>query len=323
MPRGITFPDILGTVGHTPLVWLKRVIPQHHGKVLVKCEFFNPLSSVKDRIGRAMIEAAEQSGELTAGSHIIEPTSGNTGIALAFVAATKGYRLTLAIPDSMSHERRALLRGLGADFVLTPAAEGMSGAIRQANELLRDTPNAWMPRQFENPANPRIHETTTGPEIWTDTRGKVDIIVAGVGTGGTITGVTRYLRRKLSHVQAVAVEPQESPVISGGKSGAHGIQGIGAGFVPLNLDVGLLDRVEIVSTEQAYDWARRLARLEGLLGGISTGANVAVAARLAARPENRDKTIVTFACSSGERYLSTPLYDLMGMPPLSASLVHI
>ena len=323
MPRGITFPDILGTVGHTPLVWLKRVIPEHHGKVLVKCEFFNPLSSVKDRIGRAMIEAAEQSGELTEGSHIIEPTSGNTGIALAFVAAAKGYRLTLAIPDSMSHERRALLRGLGADFVLTPAAEGMPGAIRQANELLRETPNAWMPRQFENPANPKIHETTTGPEIWTDTRGKVDIVVAGVGTGGTITGVTRYLRRKLSRVQAIAVEPQESPVISGGKSGAHGIQGIGAGFVPLNLDVGLLDRVEIVGTEQAYEWARRLARHEGLLGGISTGANVAVAARLAARPENHDKTIVTFACSSGERYLSTPLYDLMGMPQLSASLVHI
>lgn len=323
MPCGTTFPSILSTVGRTPLVWLRRVIPPNHGKVLVKCEFFNPLSSVKDRIGRAMIEAAEQSGELAEGSHIIEPTSGNTGIALAFVAATKGYRLTLAIPDSMSHERRALLRSLGADFVLTPAAEGMQGAIRQANELVRDIPNAWMPHQFDNPANPKIHETTTGPEIWTDTGGKVDIIVAGVGTGGTITGVTRYLRSKFSRLKSVAVEPQESPVISGGKPGAHGIQGIGAGFVPHNLDVGLLDHVETASTEEAYHWARSLARQEGVLGGISTGANVAVAARLAARPENHDKTIVTFACSSGERYLSTPLYDLMGMPPLTAVLAHI
>lgn len=322
MPRGTIFPGILGTVGHTPLVWLNRVIPSHHGKVLVKCEFFNPLSSVKDRIGRAMIEAAEQAGELSAASHIIEPTSGNTGIALAFVAATKGYRLTLAIPDSMSHERRALLRGLGADFVLTPASEGMQGAIRRAHEMLQEVPKSWMPRQFENPANPRIHETTTGPEIWTDTRGKVDIVVAGVGTGGTITGVTRFLRSKNVHVQAVAVEPQESAVISGGRPGPHGIQGIGAGFVPLNLDTSLLDRVEVVSTDQAFEWARRLASEEGLLGGISTGANVAVAARLAARPENRDKTIVTFACSSGERYLSTPLYDLIGMPKLNASMVN-
>jgi cysteine synthase A len=291
--------------------------------VLVKCEFFNPLSSVKDRIGRAMIEAAEQSGEIDEDTHIIEPTSGNTGVALAFVAAAKGYKLTLAIPDSMSHERRALLLGLGADFVLTPAADGMKGAIRRANDLLEETPNGWMPRQFENAANPRIHETTTGPEIWTDTRGRVDIVVAGVGTGGTITGVTRYLRRKNPQIKAIAVEPEESPVISGGKAGPHRIQGIGAGFVPPNLDVGLLDGIETISSDEAFDWARRLARQEGLLGGISSGANVAVAARLAARPENHGKTIVTFACSSGERYLSTPLYELIGMPPLSKSLVQI
>jgi cysteine synthase len=323
MPHTIMIPDILGTIGRTPLVRLRRVIPPHHGTVLVKCEFFNPLSSVKDRIGRAMIEAAEQSGELSAGSHIIEPTSGNTGIALAFVAATRGYRLTLAIPDSMSYERRALLRGLGADFVLTPAAEGMEGAMRRAHELLAETPRGWMPRQFDNPANPRTHETTTGPEIWADTRGNVDLVVAGVGTGGTITGVTRYLRRRQPRLQAVAVEPQESPVISGGTSGPHGIQGIGAGFVPHNLDVTLVDGVETVTTETAYQWARRLACEEGLLGGISTGANVAVAARLAARAENRDKTIVTFACSSGERYLSTPLYDLIGMPALTSAIAHI
>jgi cysteine synthase A len=323
MPHGIIFPDILGTIGHSPLVALKRVIPQHHARVLVKCEFFNPLSSVKDRIGRAMIEAAELAGEIDPQTHIIEPTSGNTGIALAFVAAAKGYQLTLVIPESMSHERRALLLGLGADFILTPASEGMKGAIRRAHQLLAETDRGWMPRQFENPANPRIHETTTGPEIWTDTRGKVDIIVAGVGTGGTITGVTRYLRRKNPNLQAIAVEPAESPVISGGSAGSHLIQGIGAGFIPPNLDVQLLSGVETISSEEACHWARRLAREEGLLGGISSGANLGVAARLAERPENRGKTIVTFACSSGERYLSTGLYQLIGMPPLEQSLVQI
>jgi cysteine synthase A len=321
MAYGITFPGILAAIGHTPLVQLGRVIPQRHARVLVKCEFFNPLSSVKDRIGRAMIEAAEQSGELHADSHIIEPTSGNTGIALAFAAAAKGYRLTLAIPESMSHERRALLRGLGADFHLTPSAEGMRGAMRRAEELLVSTPNGWMPRQFENPANPRIHRLTTGPEIWIDSQGQVDVVVAGVGTGGTITGVTRYLRKHKSGIRAIAVEPAESPVISGGVPGKHGIQGIGAGFIPKNLDASLLDGVETVSTEEAYRWARRLAREEGLLGGISTGANVAVAARLAARPEYAGKTIVTFASSSGERYLSTPLYELVGMPDLPPALV--
>jgi len=317
MTHGITYPDILGTIGGTPLIWLKRVIPPNHGRVLVKCEFLNPLASVKDRIGRAMVDEAELSGEIGEGTHIIEPTSGNTGIALAFVAAARGYKLTLVMPDSMSVERRATLTAMGAKYVLSPAAAGMNGAISRARELAASTPNSWMPRQFENPANPRIHELTTGPELWTDTQGNVDIVVAGVGTGGTITGVTRYLRTKNPRVQAIAVEPSESPVISGGLPGSHRIQGIGAGFVPANLDTSLLDDVEAVSSDEAFRWARRLATEEGLFGGISTGANLAAAARLAARPSNRNKIIVTFACSAGERYLSTPLYQLVGMPRLA------
>lgn len=313
MPRGTCFPDILATIGHTPLVYLRRVLPVGSARVLVKCEFFNPLASVKDRIGRAMIEAAEQAGQLWPGSHIIEPTSGNTGIALAFAAAVKGYRLTLTIPDSMSQERRALLLALGAEYVLTPASEGMTGAVKKAQELLGEIPHAWMPSQFENPANPRMHEQATGPEIWIDTQGKVDIIVAGVGTGGTITGVTRYLRTRNPKIEAIAVEPEESAVISGGRPGSHRIQGIGAGFVPKNLDRSLLTGVETISSDEAFHWARTIAKKEGLLVGISSGANIAVAARLASRPENAGKTIVTFACSSGERYLSTPLYQLIGM----------
>lgn len=321
MAYGVIHPSILGAIGNTPLVLLKRVVPRDHARVLLKCEFFNPLSSVKDRIGRAMIEAAEQSGRLHPESHIIEPTSGNTGIALAFAAAAKGYKLTLAIPESMSQERRALLRGLGADFFLTPAAEGMRGAMARAEELLAATPNGWMPRQFENAANPRIHRLTTGPEIWVDSRGQIDIVVAGVGTGGTITGVSRYLKKRRADIRSIAVEPAESPVISGGSAGKHGIQGIGAGFIPENLDMSLLDGVETVETEEAYRWARRLAREEGIPAGISTGANVAAAARLAALPENAGKTIVTFASSSGERYLSTPLYQLIGMSSLPPALV--
>ena len=323
MPRGIAFPDVLGTVGHTPLVGLKRIVPAGCARILVKCEYFNPLGSVKDRIGRAMIEDAEQRGLLNETTLIIEPTSGNTGIALAFVAAAKGYPLALVMPESMSHERRALLLALGAEFVLTPAEHGMRGAILQAQELLEKEPNAWMPRQFENPANPKIHETTTGPEIWTDTQGKVDVIVAAVGTGGTITGSTRYLRRKNPNLIAIAVEPEESPVISGGSPGPHMIQGVGAGFLPKNLDKSLLNEVQTVSSDEAFYWARRLAREEGLLGGISSGANIAAAIRIGSRPEFRDKTIVTFACSSGERYLSTPLYELIGMPLPSTSTVHI
>jgi len=312
--------SILSTVGNTPLVGLQRIIPPGGARVLVKCEFFNPLSSVKDRIGLAMVEHAEHQGELHADSHIIEPTSGNTGVALAFVAAAKGYRLTLAIPESMSHERRALLRGLGADFVLTPAEEGMRGAVERAEELFDSFPNTWMPRQFDNPANPRVHRLTTGPEIWEATQGEVDIVVAGVGTGGTITGVTEYLRQRKPSVRAIAVEPAESPVISGGAPGKHGIQGIGAGFIPSNLNTSLLDGVEEVETEEAFYWARRLTREEGVLGGISSGANVAAAARVAARPENAGKTIVTFASSAGERYLSTSLYELVGLPELPRAL---
>jgi cysteine synthase A len=272
-------------------------------------EFFNPYSSVKDRIGRAMIEAAEKAGILTRETKIIEPTSGNTGIALAFVAAAKGYDLTLTMPESMSLERRGMLRALGAKLVLTPAKDGMKGAIAKAQELVDSTPNSWLPQQFENPANPEVHERTTGREIWEDTEGKVDFIVAGVGTGGTITGVTRYIRAKNKNFRAIAVEPADSPVISGGKPGPHKIQGIGAGFVPKNLDTGLLSGVETVSNEDAFAFARRLAAEEGILAGISTGANVAAAARVAAKPENRGKVIVTVAASFGERYLSTPLYQ--------------
>ena len=307
-PKGL-----LETVGRTPLLRLERALGAHHAAVFVKAEHRNPLGSVKDRIGLAMIEAAEADGSLVRGGRIIEPTSGNTGIALAFVAAAKGYPVTLTMPDSMSTERRALLLGLGADFVLTPATAGMRGAIERAEELLAATPGGWMPRQFENPANPAVHETTTGPEIWAATGGHVDILVAGVGTGGTITGASRFLKVQRPSLLSVAVEPAESAVLSGGPPGPHGIQGIGAGFVPKNLARSVVDAIETVTTAEAMDWARRLAREEGLLVGVSSGANVAVAQRLAARPEHAGKTIVTFACSTGERYLSTPLYQLIGM----------
>jgi cysteine synthase A len=310
MSRKKAYDSIIQTTFDTPLVKLTRIIPPEHAQVYLKLEFFNPYASVKDRIGRAMIETAENDGRLNKDTHIIEPTSGNTGIALAFIAAAKGYRLTLTMPESMSLERRALLQSLGASLVLTPAKEGMRGAINKAQELAAAGTNAWIPQQFENPANPAIHEATTGPEIWADTQGQVDILVAGVGTGGTITGVTRFLRRRNPDVRALAVEPADSPVISGGKPGPHKIQGIGAGFIPKNLDTSLLNGVETVTTDEAFTWARRLARQEGILGGISTGANVAAAARVAARPENRGKLVVTVAASFGERYLSTPLYDI-------------
>ena len=285
------------------------IIPPCHATVLLKLEFFNPLNSVKDRIGRAMIEAAERDGILTEDTQIIEPTSGNTGIALAFVAAAKGYHLTLTMPESMSLERRALLKVLGANLVLTPAKDGMKGAIAKAEELAGATPNSWIPQQFNNPANPEVHERTTGREIWDDTDGRVDIIVAGVGTGGTITGITRHIRSKNRSFQAIAVEPADSPVISGGKPGPHKIQGIGAGFIPKNLDTSLLNGVETVGNEEAFIWGRRVAREEGILGGISTGANIAAAVRVASRPENRGKVIVTIAASFGERYLSTALFE--------------
>jgi len=309
MSHGKLYCDIVATTYNTPLVKLNRIVPAGGATVLAKLEFFNPCHSVKDRIGRAMIEAAEKSGRLTPDTNIIEPTSGNTGIALAFVAAAKGYALTLTMPESMSLERRALLRAFGATLVLTPAKDGMRGAIARAEELAATTPNAWIPQQFDNPANPDVHERTTGPEIWEDTGGKVDVFVAGVGTGGTITGATRYLRTKNREIRAIAVEPADSPVISGGKPGPHKIQGIGAGFIPKNLDTSLLSGVETVTNDEAFTWARRMAKEEGILVGISSGGNVAAAVRLAALPENRNKVIVTIVPSFGERYLSTPLFE--------------
>ncbi|MFN7020783.1 MAG: cysteine synthase A [Phycisphaerales bacterium] len=312
------YANMMDCVGNTRLVRLNRVIPKGHAEVLLKLEFDNPLASVKDRIGKAMIEAAEREGRIRPrgargegdpGTHIIEPTSGNTGIALAFVCAAKGYRLTLTMPESMSLERRALLKHLGAELQLTPAEKGMRGAVAAATELQAATPDSFMPQQFDNPANPAIHEETTGPEIWADAGGNIDAIVAGVGTGGTITGVTRFIRRYKPDFKAIAVEPISSPVISGGQPGLHKIQGIGAGFVPRNLDTSLLSGIELVSNEEAFDWGRRLAREEGILGGISTGANVCVAARLAAKPEFKGKRLVTIACSFGERYLSTLLFQ--------------
>lgn len=309
--HGKTYDSIVDTCFNTPMVRLRRLVPAEHAAVLVKCEFFNPMASVKDRIAEAMITDAERRGVIHKDSHIIEPTSGNTGIALAFVCAGRGYRLTLAMPESMSMERRVMLRAMGANLVLTPAGDGMPGAMRKAEEILAAEPkgNGWMPQQFDNPANPAIHEHTTGPEVWNDTHGEIDMIVTGVGTGGTITGVTRHIRPLKPGFKAIAVEPAASPVISGGRPSPHKIQGIGAGFIPKNLDTSLLDGVETVTNDEAYEWTRRLAREEGIFAGISTGANVCAAARVAARPENRGKKIVTFACSFGERYLSTPLFE--------------
>jgi len=307
-----TYKNIIATTFNTPLVELGDLAPSG-SRILVKCEFFNPMASVKDRIGRAMIEAAEADGTLTPGTHVIEPTSGNTGIALAFVCAAKGYKLTLTMPESMSLERRALLRALGADLVLTPAGDGMKGAIHKASELVESNANAWMPQQFDNPANPRVHQETTAVEIDGDTGGAVDMIVTGVGTGGTITGVARHFKAKNPDFQAIAVEPVDSPVIAQTrageevKPGPHKIQGIGAGFVPRNLDLDVIDGTEPVSNDEAFEWARKLAAREGIFGGISTGGNVAAACRVAER--NPGKTIVTVACSFGERYLSTPMFE--------------
>lgn len=309
MPRGKTYDDVTRAMGDSPMVRINRLVPPDHATVFAKCEFYNPLNSVKDRIGVAMIEAGERDGHIKADTHIIEPTSGNTGIALAFVCAAKGYRLTLTMPESMSVERRALLRALGANLVLTPAADGMRGAIGRADEMVASEPNAWMPQQFNNPANPAIHEATTGPEIWEDSGHQIDAIIAGVGTGGTITGVARYIKARNPHFKAIAVEPIHSPVIGGGKPGPHRIQGIGAGFIPNNLDTTLVDEVMTVSNDEAFEWARNLAKVEGLMVGISSGANMAVAAKVAARPEYRGKRIVTIMPSLGERYLSTPLFE--------------
>jgi cysteine synthase A len=303
------FSDITLTIGRTPLVRLNKITHGLEAEVAVKCEFFNPLSSVKDRIGVAMIEAAEKDGLIVKGCTIIEPTSGNTGIALAFVCAARGYRLVLTMPETMSMERRVLLRMLGADLVLTPGTEGMSGAIRKAEELVKATPNSYMPQQFNNPANPEIHRRTTAVEIWDDTNGRVDIFVAGVGTGGTITGVGEVLKSRKPGVKCVAVEPVDSPVLSGGKPGPHKIQGIGAGFIPKVLNKAILDEVIKVANDDAFVMARRLPREEGILCGISSGANVWAAIELAKRHENKGKLIVTIAPSTGERYLTTPLAD--------------
>src|SRR5688572_25329486 len=313
------FNSIVETVGRTPLVKLNRVVDGAHARILLKCEFFNPLGSVKDRIGVSMIEDAERRGVLKKDTTIIEPTSGNTGIALAFVAAAKGYKLILTMPETMSLERRTLLAMLGAKLVLTPGTEGMKGAIARAEQLAKETPNAWIPQQFENPANPEIHKQTTAVEIWDDTNGTVDILVAAVGTGGTITGCYEVIKPKKPSFQAIAVEPKDSPVISQTlagqplKPGPHKIQGTGAGFVPKNLHLkdekGNPQIVECVqvANDDAFAMARRLAKEEGLLVGISTGANVIAAMEVARRPENKGKVIVTIACSTGERYLSTAL----------------
>jgi cysteine synthase A len=309
MSRNKTFQNVAEAVGDTPMIRINRIVPEGHAEVFAKCEFFNPLNSVKDRIGVAMIATGERDGLVSSKTHIIEPTSGNTGISLAFVCAAKGYRLTLTMPESMSVERRALLRALGAEIVLTPAAGGMNAAIEKAGELVAAGDNAWMPQQFNNPANPAIHEATTGPEIWADSGQNIDAIVAGVGTGGTITGVARYIKGKNSDFKAIAVEPADSPVIGGGKPGPHKIQGIGAGFIPQNLDTSLVDEAVTVSNEEAFQWARRLAREEGIMGGISSGANMCAAAKVAARPEFAGKRIVVIIPSLGERYLSTPLFE--------------
>ncbi|HEX4084383.1 MAG TPA: cysteine synthase A [Chthoniobacteraceae bacterium] len=316
---GKIYNDIVETVGHTPLVKLNRVTEGVDATILLKCEFFNPLGSVKDRIGMAMIEAAESEGIITKDTVIVEPTSGNTGIALAFVCAARGYKLILTMPETMSVERRTLLAMLGAKLVLTPGAEGMKGAISRAEDIVKNTPKAWMPQQFNNPANPAIHRKTTAEEIWDDTAGAVDILVAAVGTGGTISGCVEVIKPRKPSFQAIAVEPKESPVISQTlagqpvKPGRHKIQGTGAGFVPNNLHLKneegqdqITECVE-VTDDDAFNMARRIAKEEGILVGISTGANVWAAIEVAKRPENRGKTIVTIACSTGERYLSTPL----------------
>ncbi|MBI1367174.1 MAG: cysteine synthase A [Planctomycetes bacterium] len=307
--RSRTYNDIVATAFNTPMVRLNRIIPPSAAEVFVKCEFFNPLSSVKDRIGIAMIEAGERDGHIKPGTHIVEPTSGNTGIALAFVCAVRGYKLTLTMPETMSMERRALLRALGANLILTPDDQGMGAAIAKAIEITQTDKNAWMPMQFENPANPAIHEKTTGPEIWADSGHDIDAVVTGVGTGGTITGVTRFIRKHNPDFMSIAVEPVDSAVISGGRAGWHDIQGIGAGFIPKTCDTSLLDGVVTVSNDEAMEYARRLPREEGILGGISTGANVCAVAKAIEKFDLKGKRIVTFACSCGERYLSTAMFD--------------
>ncbi len=308
-----TYKDITGAIGRTPMVKINRII-QAPATVYAKLEFSNPLSSVKDRIGASMIEAGERDGRITPKTTIIEPTSGNTGIALAFVCAAKGYKLTLTMPESMSIERRAILKAHGASLVLTPAAEGMKGAISAAEKLIKETPNSFMPQQFENPANPEVHRRTTAQEIWNDTDGKADILVSGIGTGGTITGVGEVIKAKKPSFKCYAIEPESSPVITQkrqGKAlqpGKHMVQGIGAGFIPKILNLEVIDEVMLVTNEDAFAWARRAAKEEGILCGISSGAALSVADRVAHMPENKGKVIVVVLPSGGDRYISTPLF---------------
>jgi cysteine synthase A len=308
LPANAILSDITKTVGSTPLIQLRRIAGGLGATIAAKLEFQNPLGSVKDRIGVAMIDAAEAQGLITKETTLVEPTSGNTGIALAFVCAAKKYRLILTMPETMSIERRKLLKHLGAELVLTPGAEGMKGAISKAQEILKEVSNSYMPNQFANPANPEIHRRTTAEEIWGDTRGGVDIVVAGVGTGGTITGIAEVIKSRKPSFTAIAVEPAASPVLSGGKPGPHKIQGIGAGFIPEILNTKIIDEIVTVTNEEAFEVARDMAKLEGVLCGISSGAAVLAALRVAARPENNSKQVVVILPSTGERYLSTELF---------------
>ena len=302
-------PSIVETIGHTPLVRLNRIAADYDADIYAKLEFFNPLGSVKDRIAGSMIAAAEAENRIGPDTLIVEPTSGNTGIALAFICAARGYRLCLAMPDTMSQERRKLLTHLGAELVLTPGSGGMKAAIAKAHDVLAGDEDSYMPNQFGNPANPRIHRETTAEEIWSDMGGEVDMLVAGVGTGGTLTGISQVLKQRNPDFMTVAVEPANSPVLSGGSHSPHKIQGIGAGFVPEVLERDLIDTVVTVTNEEAFETGRQLARMEGILGGISSGAAVAAALKMAARPEGRGRRMVAILASTGERYISTDLFQ--------------